>query len=131
MNKACAVYRDEQAPQPDESASGLHGPRKEDDEESVVEKMVGEAASAYRFRAGGDACCKGLVEVHRSKGPLPTERGANFKARRRSQRTLITGEYEDGKLGEIFLPPPRRRLGAFYCYRGVYRFTARILLMHS
>ena len=109
MNKACAVYRD---------GSKLSQPlmsqlvdsmdlEEEDEEESVVEKMVEEAASALPLpEPVAMPVAKALVENYiASKRPLPhRKRGANFKARVGGHSVrLITGEYEDGKLGEIFL----------------------------
>ena len=109
MNKACAVYRD---------GSKLSQPlmsqlvdsmdlEEEDDEESVVEKMVEEAASALPLpEPVAMPVAKALVENYiAAKRPLPhRKRGANFKARVGGHSVrLITGEYEDGKLGEIFL----------------------------
>ncbi|MED6346145.1 MAG: adenosylcobalamin-dependent ribonucleoside-diphosphate reductase [Candidatus Thermoplasmatota archaeon] len=109
MNKACAVYRD---------GSKLSQPlmsqlvdsmelEEEEEEESVVEKMVEEAASALPLpEPVAIPVAKALVENYiASKRPLPhRKRGANFKARVGGHSVrLITGEYEDGKLGEIFL----------------------------
>ena len=109
MNKACAVYRD---------GSKLSQPlmsqlvdsmdlEEEEGEETVVEKMVQEAASALPLPDPvAMPVAKALVESYiASKRPLPhRKRGANFKARVGGHSVrLITGEYEDGKLGEIFL----------------------------
>jgi len=109
MNKACAVYRD---------GSKLSQPlmsqlvdsmelEEEEEEETVVERMVEEAASALPLpEPVAIPVAKALVENYiASKRPLPhRKRGANFKARVGGHSVrLITGEYEDGKLGEIFL----------------------------
>ena len=106
MNKACAVYRDgSKLSQPLMSQLVDSMDQEENEEESVVEKMEGYEGPATS-RAGSDSCCKGTVENYiASKRPLPhRKRGANFKARVGGHSVrLITGEYEDGKLGEIFL----------------------------
>ena len=109
MNKACAVYRD---------GSKLSQPlmsqlvdsmdiEDEDEEVSVVEQMVEEAVSAIPAsdpvaRPVAEALVQNYIATRRN---LPDrKRGANFKARVGGHSVrLITGEYEDGNLGEIFL----------------------------
>ena len=109
MNKACAVYRD---------GSKLSQPlmsqlvdstdiEDEDEEVAVVEQMVEEAVSAIPAsdpvaRPVAEALVQNYIATRRN---LPDrKRGANFKARVGGHSVrLITGEYEDGNLGEIFL----------------------------
>ena len=109
MNKACAVYRD---------GSKLSQPlmsqlvdsmdiEDEDEEVAVVEQMVEEAVSAIPAsdpvaRPIAEALVQNYIATRRN---LPDrKRGANFKARVGGHSVrLITGEYEDGNLGEIFL----------------------------
>ena len=109
MNKACAVYRD---------GSKLSQPlmsqlvdsmdiEDENEEVSVVDKMVEEAVSAIPAsdsvaRPVAEALVQNYIATRRN---LPDrKRGANFKARVGGHSVrLITGEYEDGNLGEIFL----------------------------
>ncbi|MBR79243.1 MAG: ribonucleoside-diphosphate reductase, adenosylcobalamin-dependent [Euryarchaeota archaeon] len=109
MNKACAVYRD---------GSKLSQPLmsqlvdsmeldEEDVEEPVVEKMVEEAVNVMPVpEEVAKPVAQALVQNYiASRRPLPDMKtGTNFKARVGGHSVrLITGEYEDGKLGEIFL----------------------------
>ena len=79
----------------------------EDEEVAVVEQMVEEAVSAIPAsdpvaRPVAEALVQNYIATRRN---LPDrKRGANFKARVGGHSVrLITGEYEDGNLGEIFL----------------------------
>jgi ribonucleoside-diphosphate reductase alpha chain len=108
MNKACAVYRDgSKLSQPLMSQLVDSMELEEDEEEAVVEKMVEEAASALPLpKPVAMPVAKALVENYiASRRTLPDrKRGANIKARVGGHSVrLITGEYEDGNLGEIFL----------------------------
>ena len=108
MNKACAVYRDgSKLSQPLMSQLVDSMDLEEEEEEAVVEKMVKEAASALPLpEPVAMPVAKALVESYiATKRVLPhRKRGANFKARVGGHSVrLITGEYEDGNLGEIFL----------------------------
>ena len=108
MNKACAVYRDgSKLSQPLMSQLVDSVDLEEDEEDEVVEKMVEEAVSAIPLadevaKPVAEKLVQNYIATRRS---LPDrKRGANFKARVGGHSVrLITGEYEDGKLGEIFL----------------------------
>ena len=108
MNKACAVYRDgSKLSQPLMSQLVDSMELEEDEDEAVIEKMVEEAVSALPLpEPVAMPVAKALVENYiASRRTLPDrKRGANIKARVGGHSVrLITGEYEDGKLGEIFL----------------------------
>tara|TARA_B100000945_G_scaffold167605_2_gene134351 strand:+ start:733 stop:4377 length:3645 start_codon:yes stop_codon:yes gene_type:complete len=109
MNKACAVYRDGSKLSQPLMSQLVDSMDVEDDEEevTVVEKMVEEAVSAIPAsdpiaRPVAEALVQNYIATRRN---LPDrKRGANFKARVGGHSVrLITGEYEDGNLGEIFL----------------------------
>ena len=108
MNKACAVYRDgSKLSQPLMSQLVDSMELEEEEEETVVEKMVDEAVSAIPVpdpvaKPVAEALVQKYIATRRT---LPDrKRGANFKARVGGHSVrLITGEYEDGHLGEIFL----------------------------
>jgi ribonucleoside-diphosphate reductase alpha chain len=108
MNKACAVYRDgSKLSQPLMSQLVDSIELEENEEDSVVEKMVEEAVSALPLpEPVAIPVAEALVENYiASRRALPdNKRGANIKARVGGHSVrLITGEYADGKLGEIFL----------------------------
>ncbi len=109
MNKACAVYRD---------GSKLSQPLmnqlvdsveldEEEEEEEVVAKMVEEAVSAIPApEPVARPVAEALVQSYiASRRPLPDKKNSvNIKAKIGNHSVrLITGEYQDGKLGEIFL----------------------------
>ena len=109
MNKACAVYRD---------GSKLSQPLmnqlvdsveldEEEEEEEVVAKMVEEAVSAIPApEPVARPVAAALVQSYiASRRPLPDKKNSvNIKAKIGNHSVrLITGEYQDGKLGEIFL----------------------------
>ena len=109
MNKACAVYRD---------GSKLSQPlmnqlvdsvdlEEAEGEEEVVEKMVVEAVSAIPApepvaRPVAEALVQSYIASRRA---LPDRKNSvNIKAKIGNHSVrLITGEYPDGQLGEIFL----------------------------
>ena len=135
MNKACAVYRD---------GSKLSQPlmsqlvdsmdlEEEDDEESVVEKMVEDTASALPLpEPVAMPVAKALVENYiAARGRSPTERGGELQGQSgRSQRTPHHRRIRR-RQARRDLPAylqGRRRLESPSIpirYRGVYRFTAR------
>ena len=95
MNKACAVYRDGSKLSQPLMSQLVDSMELEEEEESVVEKMVEEAASALPLpEPVAIPVAKALVENYiASKRPLPhRKRGANFKARVGGHSVrLITG----------------------------------------
>jgi ribonucleoside-diphosphate reductase alpha chain len=107
MNKACAVYRDGSKLSQPLMNQLVDSVDLEETEEEMVEKMVVEAVSAIPApepiaRPVAEVLVQSYIAARR---PLPDrKRGANFKARVGGHSVrLITGEYDDGKLGEIFL----------------------------
>jgi ribonucleoside-diphosphate reductase alpha chain len=107
MNKACAVYRDGSKLSQPLMSQLVDSMELIEDEEDVAEKMIEEAIVAI---PAPEPVAKPLAEalVHNyiaARRPLPDMKtGTNFKARVGGHSVrLITGEYEDGKLGEIFL----------------------------
>tara|TARA_Y100001970_G_scaffold293768_1_gene443024 strand:+ start:44058 stop:47702 length:3645 start_codon:yes stop_codon:yes gene_type:complete len=109
MNKACAVYRDgSKLSQPlmgqlvdtsdmDEEIS---------EEEIVVKKMVEETIEALPVpEKAAKPLAESFVNYIATRRPLPNKKkGDNVKARIGGHSVrLITGEYPDGKLGEIIL----------------------------
>ena len=108
MNKACAVYRDgSKLSQPLMNQLVDTPELTEEDEEDIVERMVEEAAEALPLpepmaKPVAEAFVKDYIAIRR---PLPNrKKSENIKAKVGGHSVrLITGEYPDGKLGEIFL----------------------------
>ncbi|MBF92446.1 MAG: ribonucleoside-diphosphate reductase, adenosylcobalamin-dependent [Euryarchaeota archaeon] len=107
MNKACAVYRDGSKLSQPLMSQLVDSMELEEEEQEVAEMMVEEAVSAIpvseeEARPVAQALVQNYIAARR---PLPDMKsGTNFKARVGGHSVrLITGEYEDGKLGEIFL----------------------------
>ena len=109
MNKACAVYREgSKLSQPlmgqlvdstylDEDAS---------EEERVVAKMVEETVKVLPVpESVAQPLAESFVKIVMERQHLPdNKKGLNMKARIGGQSVrLVTGEYSDGRLGEIFL----------------------------
>jgi ribonucleoside-diphosphate reductase alpha chain len=107
MNKACAVYRDGSKLSQPLMNHLVDKPDLTDESEEVVEKMVEEAVKALPLpeptaKPVAEAFVQDYIATRR---PLPDRKKAeNIKARVGGHSVrLITGEYPDGKLGEIFL----------------------------
>jgi ribonucleoside-diphosphate reductase alpha chain len=114
MNKACAVYRD---------CSKLSQPlmnklvedtdlTEEVTEEDPIERMVEETVKALPVpepmaRPVAESFVEAVTGVHvklKRKNLPDNKKGLNMKARIGGQSVrLLTGEYSDGRLGEIFL----------------------------
>lgn len=110
MNKACAVYRDgSKLSQPlmNQLVDSVDLEEAEEGEEEVVEKMVEEAVIAIPApEPVARPVAEALVQSYiASRRPLPDRKNSvNIKAKIGNHSVrLITGEYPDGKLGEIFL----------------------------
>ena len=114
MNKACAVYRDgSKLSQPLMNqlveTTDLDEEIEETDQQSqeTVEAMVKEAAAALPLpEPVATPLAEAFVQDYiATRRPLPDRKNSvNIKARVGGHSVrLITGEYEDGKLGEIFL----------------------------
>ena len=108
MNKACAVYRDcSKLSQPLMNQLVDSTYLTEDDDESVEEKMVEEVVRAIpvpesEARPVAEAIVQNYIA---SRRPMPDrKKSENIKAQVGGHSVrLITGEYPDGKLGEIFV----------------------------
>ena len=109
MNKACAVYRDcSKLSQPlmNQLVDSTYLSEDEDDE-SVEEKMVEEVVRVIpvpesEARPVAEAIVQNYIA---SRRPMPDrKKSENIKAQVGGHSVrLITGEYPDGKLGEIFV----------------------------
>jgi ribonucleoside-diphosphate reductase alpha chain len=107
MNKACAVYRDGSKLSQPLMNQIVDKPNLTDENEEVVEKMVEEAVKTLPLP---EPIAKPVAEVFvqdyiATRRPLPNrKKSENIKAKVGGHSVrLITGEYQDGKLGEIFL----------------------------
>jgi len=108
MNKACAVYRDgSKLSQPLMNQLVDTPELTDEDEGGVVERMVEETVKTLPLpepvaKPVAEAFVKDYIAIRR---PLPNrKRSENIKAKVGGHSVrLITGEYPDGKLGEIFL----------------------------
>ncbi len=107
MNKACAVYRDGSKLSQPLMNQLVDKPDLKDESEEVVEKMVEEAVKTLPLpeptaKPVAEAFVQDYIATRR---PLPDRKNSeNIKAKVGGHSVrLITGEYQDGKLGEIFL----------------------------
>ena len=107
MNKACAVYRDGSKLSQPLMNQLVDKPDLKDESEEVVEKMVEEAVKTLPLpeptaKPVAEAFVQDYIATRR---PLPDRKNSeNIKAKVGGHSVrLITGEYRDGKLGEIFL----------------------------
>jgi ribonucleoside-diphosphate reductase alpha chain len=107
MNKACAVYRDGSKLSQPLMNQIVDKPNLTDENEEVVEKMIEEAVKTLPLpeptaKPVAEAFVQDYIATRR---PLPNRKKAeNIKAKVGGHSVrLITGEYQDGKLGEIFL----------------------------
>ena len=108
MNKACAVYRDgSKLSQPLMNQIVDTPELTDEDEGEVVERMVEETVKTLPLpvptaKPMAEAFVKDYIAARR---PLPNrKKSENIKAKVGGHSVrLITGEYPDGKLGEIFL----------------------------
>jgi ribonucleoside-diphosphate reductase alpha chain len=107
MNKACAVYRDcSKLSQPLMNQLVDSSAMEEDVEELVVTKMVEDVVRVLPVpEASARPIAESMVEYIATRRQLPNKKkGDNIKARIGGHSVrLITGEYPDGKLGEIIL----------------------------
>ena len=109
MNKACAVYRDcSKLSQPLMNQLVDDTDLSEDvsEEELIVEKMVQEAVKVMPIpEVEAKPLAESFVDFIATRRPLPNKKAAtSTKARIGGHSVrLITGEYPDGKLGEILL----------------------------
>ena len=108
MNKACAVYRDgSKLSQPLMNQLVDTPELTEEDEGAVVGRMIEETVEALALpepmaKPVAEAFVKDYIAIRR---PLPNrKKSENIKAKVGGHSVrLITGEYPDGKVGEIFL----------------------------
>ncbi|SUZ82355.1 uncharacterized protein METZ01_LOCUS35209 [marine metagenome] len=107
MNKACAVYRDGSKLSQPLMNQLVDKPNLTDESEEVVEKMVEEAVKTLPLpeptaKPVAEAFVQDYIATRRL---LPDrKKSENIKAKVGGHSVrLITGEYQDGKLGEIFL----------------------------
>ena len=107
MNKACAVYRDGSKLSQPLMNHLVDKPNLADESEEVVEKMVEEAVKTLPLpeptaKPVAEAFVQDYIATRRL---LPDrKKSENIKAKVGGHSVrLITGEYQDGKLGEIFL----------------------------
>jgi ribonucleoside-diphosphate reductase alpha chain len=107
MNKACAVYRDcSKLSQPLMNQLVDSSAMEEDVEELIVTKMVEDVVRVLPVpEASARPIAESMVEYIATRRQLPNKKkGDNIKARIGGHSVrLITGEYPDGKLGEIIL----------------------------
>jgi len=109
MNKACAVYRDcSKLSQPLMNKLVDDNELAEEDveDETVVQKMVEQTVKVLPVQeAVAQPVAESFVDFIATRRPLPDKKkGTNMKARIGGHSIrLITGEYPDGKLGEIIL----------------------------
>ena len=107
MNKACAVYRDGSKLSQPLMNHLVDKPNLTDESEEVVEKMVEEVVKTLPLpeptaKPVAEAFVQDYIATRRL---LPDrKKSENIKAKVGGHSVrLITGEYQDGKLGEIFL----------------------------
>ena len=107
MNKACAVYRDGSKLSQPLMNQLVDKPNLTDESEEVVEKMVEEVVKTLPLpeptaKPVAEAFVQDYIATRRL---LPDrKKSENIKAKVGGHSVrLITGEYQDGKLGEIFL----------------------------
>ena len=107
MNKACAVYRDGSKLSQPLMNHLVDKPNLADESEEVVEKMVEEVVKTLPLpeptaKPVAEAFVQDYIATRRL---LPDrKKSENIKAKVGGHSVrLITGEYQDGKLGEIFL----------------------------
>jgi len=109
MNKACAVYREgSKLSQPlmGQLVDSTHLDEDASEEERVVAKMVEETVKVLPIpEPEAQPVAESFVQAVLERKPLPdNKKGLNMKARIGGQSVrLLTGEYSDGRLGEIFL----------------------------